>query len=284
MLQVLSPPDRANRPKKLQRSEVYLERQGIPRRHTLCRSSTRRSQGHGWIDLGDVELRTLTKRASECANACWQPPSELEVGFRPSLLHYAQRWKFRQIPRCVTPEPVELTRFGVQQGAVRVGPSRSFLQCSIQLCTHERHVHVQVVFGLCAGVPYAWHVPANYTLFPLGTFDLPASSAFPLAFQRSATAQLELTNQHPQADPEGRGVTQLTFASEPLGLPAAKGFGWAQFEFGDQILGEDQQYTITRKLGWGMCSSTWLARDSRLVIVNRCTIGEHRRTDITLQQ
>ncbi|KAJ7223412.1 kinase-like domain-containing protein, partial [Mycena pura] len=32
------------------------------------------------------------------------------------------------------------------------------------------------------------------------------------------------------------------------------------FEFGD-LVGDDQRYTILRKLGWGMHSSTWLARD-----------------------
>ncbi|KAJ6453131.1 kinase-like protein [Mycena sanguinolenta] len=43
-------------------------------------------------------------------------------------------------------------------------------------------------------------------------------------------------------------------------MSAAEGFGWAQFEFGDRI-GDGQRYTILRKLGWGMHSSTWLARD-----------------------
>ncbi|KAJ7748548.1 kinase-like protein [Mycena maculata] len=43
-------------------------------------------------------------------------------------------------------------------------------------------------------------------------------------------------------------------------MPAAKGYGWAQFGFGDSI-GNDHRYTILRKLGWGMHSSTWLARD-----------------------
>ncbi|KAJ7435148.1 kinase-like protein [Mycena latifolia] len=43
-------------------------------------------------------------------------------------------------------------------------------------------------------------------------------------------------------------------------MPAAQGYGWAQFEFGDSV-GNDQRYTILRKVGWGMHSSTWLARD-----------------------
>ena len=80
----------------------------------------------------------------------------------------------------------------------------------------------------------------------------------------SSTAQPEPTNQHFSVDAEGKQVVDLTFASEPLGLPATDGYGWAQFEFGDQI-GPENRYTIARKLGWGMHSSTWLARDSMSV-------------------
>jgi len=43
-------------------------------------------------------------------------------------------------------------------------------------------------------------------------------------------------------------------------MPAADDDGWVQFEFGDQI-GQHNRYTIARKLGSGMHSSTWLARD-----------------------
>ena len=80
----------------------------------------------------------------------------------------------------------------------------------------------------------------------------------------SSSAQLKPTDQHFSVDAEGKQVVDLTFVSEPLGLPAADGHGRAQFEFGDKI-GQDNRYTITRKLGWGMCSSTWLARDSMSV-------------------
>jgi hypothetical protein len=65
----------------------------------------------------------------------------------------------------------------------------------------------------------------------------------------------EPKNQHLSVDAEGKTVVDLTFASEALGMPAAKGYGWAQFEFGDSV-GNDQRYTILRKLGWGMHSST----------------------------
>ena len=68
-------------------------------------------------------------------------------------------------------------------------------------------------------------------------------------------------NLHLSVDAEGKQVLDPIFASEALGMPVADGYGWAQFEFGDQF-GEGDRYTIVRKLGWGMHSSTWLARDS----------------------
>ncbi|KAF4591315.1 hypothetical protein EYR40_009918 [Pleurotus pulmonarius] len=66
------------------------------------------------------------------------------------------------------------------------------------------------------------------------------------------------TNQHFSLDADGKEVVDLSFQSEGIGLPAEKGYGWAQLEFGEKI-GRDQRYTITRKLGWGKNSSTWLA-------------------------
>ncbi|KAJ7083288.1 kinase-like protein [Mycena belliarum] len=59
-------------------------------------------------------------------------------------------------------------------------------------------------------------------------------------------------------------------------MPAAQGYGWAQFEFGDSVGRKDRgrRYTILRKLGWGMHSSTWLARDEvgkRFVAVKALT-------------
>jgi serine/threonine protein kinase len=80
----------------------------------------------------------------------------------------------------------------------------------------------------------------------------------PCQLRMSSTARC--ANEHVSFDAEGNQVIDLTFASEARGMPAAEGYGWAQFEFGEQI-GRDKRYTITRKLGWGMHSSTWLARD-----------------------
>ncbi|KAJ7036690.1 kinase-like protein [Mycena alexandri] len=76
----------------------------------------------------------------------------------------------------------------------------------------------------------------------------------------SSSPEPTTRNQHFSVDAEGKTVVDLSFASEALGLPAADGYGWAQLEFGDSV-GDDQRYTILRKLGWGMHSSTWLARD-----------------------
>ena len=42
---------------------------------------------------------------------------------------------------------------------------------------------------------------------------------------------------------------------------ATAGYGWPQIDFGQRV-GKDERYTIVHKLGWGMHSSTWLARDS----------------------
>ncbi|KAF8323237.1 kinase-like protein [Clavulina sp. PMI_390] len=69
-------------------------------------------------------------------------------------------------------------------------------------------------------------------------------------------------NQYFRDDPEGTKVCELGFVEEALGMPAPDGYGWAQLEFGERV-GPNNRYTIARKLGWGMGSSTWLARDER---------------------
>ena len=52
----------------------------------------------------------------------------------------------------------------------------------------------------------------------------------------------------------------LSFPEEPLGVPASKGYGYAQLDFGERI-GPEKRYEIVRKLGWGSYSSVWLAWD-----------------------
>ncbi|KAG8846706.1 hypothetical protein FRB91_000543, partial [Serendipita sp. 411] len=83
----------------------------------------------------------------------------------------------------------------------------------------------------------------------------------------STSSAIELpSNQHFSIGPDGQVFVDLTFISEPLGMPADKGYGWPKFEFDDKI-GQDQRYTIVRKLGWGMHSSTWLVHDSVCIIL-----------------
>ncbi|KAF9018565.1 kinase-like protein [Hymenopellis radicata] len=70
-----------------------------------------------------------------------------------------------------------------------------------------------------------------------------------------------VTNQHFSVGPNGEPFVDYSFASEALGMPASRDFGWARLDFGQKI-GPNERYTIERKLGWGMHSSTWLARDT----------------------
>ncbi len=61
--------------------------------------------------------------------------------------------------------------------------------------------------------------------------------------------------------PDGKlHVGKLTFVEEPLGLPAKERYGRPHLEFNESI-GPDNRHVISKKLGWGMSSSTWLARD-----------------------
>ncbi|KAF9007244.1 kinase-like protein [Hymenopellis radicata] len=76
-----------------------------------------------------------------------------------------------------------------------------------------------------------------------------------------ATVPSGVTNQHFSVGPNGETFVDYSFASEPLGMPALRDCGWARLDFGQKI-GPSARYTIERKLGWGMHSSTWLARDT----------------------
>jgi hypothetical protein len=73
------------------------------------------------------------------------------------------------------------------------------------------------------------------------------------------------TNQHVSVGPDGKVNVDLTFVEEPLGMPVSEGYGLPRFEFGEK-LGPENRYTIIRKLGWGMTSSIWLARDLKRVL------------------
>jgi len=57
-----------------------------------------------------------------------------------------------------------------------------------------------------------------------------------------------------------RNTRHFTFAQEPLGLPASKGYGY--FQGGPGLtLGPDCRFELKAKLGFGKTSSVWLARD-----------------------
>ncbi|KAI0315033.1 kinase-like domain-containing protein [Amylostereum chailletii] len=77
-----------------------------------------------------------------------------------------------------------------------------------------------------------------------------------------ATNPVEPPNKHISVGPDGQERIRWTFVEEPLGISAEEGYGWPQLEFNETV-GPDNRYTICRKLGWGMSSSTWLARDQR---------------------
>jgi hypothetical protein len=75
-----------------------------------------------------------------------------------------------------------------------------------------------------------------------------------------AVDPLQPLNQRISIGPDGKVNVDLTFVEEPLGLPSKDGYGWPQIEF-NQHLGPDNRYIVSKKLGWGISSSTWLAYD-----------------------
>ena len=68
------------------------------------------------------------------------------------------------------------------------------------------------------------------------------------------------SNVHKSVGADGNKYVGIKFTSEPLGIPAEKGYGFPQLEFNEAI-GPDGRYVILRKLGWGSSASIWLARD-----------------------
>ncbi|PIL30861.1 hypothetical protein GSI_07030 [Ganoderma sinense ZZ0214-1] len=55
----------------------------------------------------------------------------------------------------------------------------------------------------------------------------------------------------------------LTLDEEPLGVGSKYGFGHYDAQFGEVIFPADRStgYCVERKLGWGLYSSVWLARE-----------------------
>lgn len=70
------------------------------------------------------------------------------------------------------------------------------------------------------------------------------------------------SNKHVSVEEEGIEKIRLEFVEEPLGVTAEQGHGYLRVNFGDTI-GPDNRYKITRKLGWGMYASVWMAFDEK---------------------
>lgn len=66
---------------------------------------------------------------------------------------------------------------------------------------------------------------------------------------------------------EENPVQMYRFPEEPIGLPGLPGLGFVDMRIGDE-LGPQGRYTIVRKLGYGLYSTVWLARDKQYVTKN----------------
>lgn len=79
----------------------------------------------------------------------------------------------------------------------------------------------------------------------------------------SRVLQIRLTSSIANPNPgvhEHQDIPHFNFSEEPLGLPASEGFGY--FQGGPGLtFGPDRRFKLQAKLGFGIASSVWLARD-----------------------
>ena len=69
-----------------------------------------------------------------------------------------------------------------------------------------------------------------------------------------------MANPNLGANEQQQDIPHFTFSEEPLGLPASEGFGY--FQGGPGLtFGPDSRFKLQAKLGFGIVSSVWLARD-----------------------
>lgn len=61
------------------------------------------------------------------------------------------------------------------------------------------------------------------------------------------------------------------FPEEPLGLPADASFGFFQGGPGD-VLGPSNRYLLRAKLGYGIGSSVWLAKDNECACISQTAV------------
>lgn len=101
------------------------------------------------------------------------------------------------------------------------------------------------------------HIPFR---FPVPSVHLHASNRPFLAMVHNKTSLSAPTTEQSSHDTP---TVTLEFKEEPIGLPPSAGFGFLDVNIGDE-LGPDGCYVVLRKLGYGVYSNVWLARDTRL--------------------
>ncbi len=78
-------------------------------------------------------------------------------------------------------------------------------------------------------------------------------------------APIEARQSVPSNHPDDENIERfhLTLEEEPLGMGSRYGFGHYDAQLGEVISTADgsTRYRIERKLGWGLYSSVWLARE-----------------------
>ena len=144
-------------------------------------------------------------------------------------------------------EPAELAEFETRQDELAIVSCEPLENYHVQVCpAHDTYPIFAPLFYSEPSTPP--HRPLFHECSGVSTTHIEVEN-------------LDLANLHILVDPEGKQVADLVFTSEAPSMPAADGYGWAQFEFGYRY-GHDNRHSIVRKLGWGMRSSTWLPRDS----------------------
>ena len=74
-----------------------------------------------------------------------------------------------------------------------------------------------------------------------------------------------MTHSTPSPLADNTPTVTLNYNEEPIGLPPSEGFGYLDVNIGDE-LGPANRYHILRKLGYGVYSNVWLARDTQSVL------------------
>jgi hypothetical protein len=108
--------------------------------------------------------------------------------------------------------------------------------------------------------PSSSHILIRPFRSPVPSVHLHTSNRHLLPMTRSKTS---LPAPSVEQSSEDAPAVTLDFKEESIGLPPSKGFGFLDVNIGDE-LGPDGCYVVLRKLGYGVYSNVWLARDKRL--------------------